>query len=399
MDQDLRPRVFISSVMGAAFAPYRDAAFRAIERAGCQAVRAEDHPASMIAPHTACLDMVASCDGSVTILGPRYGNVTETGYSATEDEYREAVRLRKRVYLFVEKTDTPFEPRQEEFVRSVTQYVGGNWRKSFSTPDQLEALVEAALREDRDLGAGQQGQGSGGAGTGGGAQQRIEATLQQRPATTAGVTWLQIVWAPLRDEDVIRPTEFGKDEFQDSMMHLAHTGKPPLFTYKAGKDVEARSARLRIQQESGGGRSSMDAVLLDIYPSGLLSVTINVTRLVDRGDGLAGFGMYYIDPDDVQTRLSQAWGFAARFWGHIDEFSRYNALLYNAALYDIGHSKWGKAPAGRTSFSFPSIDAPDPLPVFERPRRIARADLLEPSGEIGEMLEMLQMRFTEMGRV
>ena len=68
MDQDLRPRVFISSIMGATFGPYRDAAARAIERVGCQAVRAENHPASMVAPHTACLDMVASCDGGVTIL-------------------------------------------------------------------------------------------------------------------------------------------------------------------------------------------------------------------------------------------------------------------------------------------------------------------------------------------
>lgn len=396
MDQDLRPRVFISSLMGAGFTPYRGAAAQAIERSGCQVVRAEDHPARMVAPYTACLDMVASYDGVVTILGPQYGNVTETGYSATEDEYREAVRLRKRVYLFVEKTDTPSEPRQEEFVRSVTSYVGGNWRKTFGSPEQLEALVETALREDRDLGAGQ----SSGAPGADGVQQRIEAAVRQRPEGVAGVTWLQIVWAPLRDEDVIRPTEFMKSEFQTTIMQLAHTGTPPLLAYTSAKQVDARSARLHILQAGDNqGRGDVDVVALDIYPSGMLSVAANVTRLVERGDGLAGFGMYYIDPDDVRVRLVQAWGFAARFWERVDDFGRYNALLYNAAVYDIGHSKLGEAPAGRTSFAFPTKDAPNPLLVFDRPKRIARADLIEPDAEIGEMLEMLQMRFTEMERV
>jgi hypothetical protein len=54
MDADARPRIFISSLIAAPeFRLYRDAAAQAIERAGCQVVRAEDHPARPVAPHTA----------------------------------------------------------------------------------------------------------------------------------------------------------------------------------------------------------------------------------------------------------------------------------------------------------------------------------------------------------
>jgi Domain of unknown function (DUF4062) len=377
------------------FRPFRNAAARAMERAGCEVVRAEDHPAKMVAPHIACLDMVASCDGSVTILGPGYGNVTETGYSATEDEYREAVRLRKRVYLFVEKTDVAFEPRQDEFVRSVTGYVGDNWRKTFSSPEQLEALVQQALKEDRDLGAGLN------TGAGHDAQDRVAAALQQRPNSIVGIIWLQIVCSPLRDEEVVRPTEFSKPEFQNAIMQLAHTGMMPLFSYTEGKTPLPRSSRLQIIQNQGyAGRGRADLVVLDIYPNGMLSITLNVTALVERDrEGLGSFGMYYLDPDDVRARLGQAWGFMGRFWQHVDEFRRYNGLLYNVALHDIGHSRWGKAPTGRTSFSFPMRDAPNPLVAFERPRRITRADLLQSDAEISEASDMLQMRFTELDRV
>lgn len=124
----------------------RDAASRAIERADCEPVRAEDFPAGTVSPRTACLDGVASCDGLALILGARYGEPTVVGISATEEEYREAVKLRKHVFVFLEGEDR--EPRQQEFVRSVEDYVDGHWRKSFATPEQLEGLVEQALRED-----------------------------------------------------------------------------------------------------------------------------------------------------------------------------------------------------------------------------------------------------------
>ena len=95
----------------------RDAAAQAIEKAGCEAVLAERFPAGTTSPRTACLDGVASSDGIALILGPRYGEDTAAGISATEEEYREAVRLKKQIFVFLQPGER--EARQREFVSSV----------------------------------------------------------------------------------------------------------------------------------------------------------------------------------------------------------------------------------------------------------------------------------------
>ena len=110
MNTDPRPRIFVSSLM-MGYGTIREAASRAIDHAGCEPVRAEDFPAGTVSPRTACLDGVASCDGLALILGTRYGDPTVAGISATEEEYREAVRLKKHIFVFLEGGDR--EPRQQ----------------------------------------------------------------------------------------------------------------------------------------------------------------------------------------------------------------------------------------------------------------------------------------------
>jgi hypothetical protein len=92
----------------------RAAASRGIERADCEPVLAENFPAGTVSPRTACLDGVASCDGIASILGARYGEPTAAEISATEEEYREAVRLKKHIFVFLEGVDR--EPRQQELL-------------------------------------------------------------------------------------------------------------------------------------------------------------------------------------------------------------------------------------------------------------------------------------------
>src|SRR5258708_34052917 len=122
----MKPRIFISSIMSSEFRLLRDAANQAIERVGYETVRAENHPAAHISPRNACLDMVGSSDAVVLILGPKYGNATETGSSATGDEYREAVRLKKPVYVFLQRGAGEPEHRQEQFLASIAGYLGEN---------------------------------------------------------------------------------------------------------------------------------------------------------------------------------------------------------------------------------------------------------------------------------
>lgn len=385
-------RIFISSIMSAEFRALRDAADGAIRNAGCEPVRAENHPAAPISPHTACLDMVESCDGVVLILGLEYGRITETGQSATEDEYREAVRLKKPVFAFLQSGAGEPEPRQSEFIASITKYVGGNWRKSFSTPEELATLIEQALREGLGpmMTIGQEQA----------AATHITESLSQKISRVGGLAWVHAAWSPIRDEDIVKPTELVKPEFLNSLLALGHGEDMPLFSYTEAKQTDVNPSRLRIEQiASQARREKSDLVAVDFYRNGTLSIIANVTGLHQENAFGLGPGGYYIDPDDVKARLVQAWAFAAKLWEHLDQFGRYNDMLYNVALRELGFHKIGKAPQNRgASFTMRTMNGPDMVLAHDRPKRIVRADLITPDAEINETIEMLELRVKEIDR-
>ncbi len=365
----------------------RAAASRAIDRSGCEPGLAENFPAGTVSPRTACLDGVASCDGIVMILGDRYGEPTPAGISATEEEYLEAVRLKKQIFVFLEGRDR--EPRQQEFVRSVEDYVDGHWRKSFSSPEELAERVEQALREGRPMVAAGNAES--------GAHERIGAAFAERPDRVEGIVWAQVAWTTPRDEEVVDPTSFMKTDFQRDVQRLAHEGDTPLFDYSQAKDTRVEASRLRLTQgDPGNWRGGRDLVVVDLYENGTLSVSLNVTGLTG-GDAMRDIGqMYRIDPNDVSRRLEQAWDFAARWWEHHDPYRRHEPLLYNTVLHGVGTRRLEVAPQHPTSgVTIPGTCPHDPLWIYDRPRKIARQDLRNPASEIKRTLDMMQLRFKD----
>jgi hypothetical protein len=365
----------------------RAAASRGIERAGCEPVLAENFPAGTVSPRTACLDGVASCDGIVLILGARYGEPTAAGISATEEEYREAVRLKKHIFVFLEGGDR--EPRQQEFVSSVEDYVDGHWRKSFRTPDELEGLVEQALREGRPMVAAGNAEG--------GSRERIGVAFAERPDRVESIVWSQVAWTTPRDEEVVDPTSFMETRSQREVQRLAHEGDTPLFDYGQAKDTRVEASRLRLTQgDPGDWRGGRDLVVVDLYENGALYVSLNVTGLTG-GDATRDIGqLYRIDPNDVSKRLEQAWGFAARWWEHHDPYRRHEPLLYNSVLHDVGTRRLEVAPQHSTgSVTIPSTCPHNPLWIYDRPRKIVRQDLRSPESEIKRTLDMMRLRFKE----
>lgn len=383
---DSNPRVFVSSLITGQGA-VRDAASRAIERAGCEPVRAEDFPAGTVSPRTACLDGVASCDGLALILGARYGEPTVAGVSATEEEYREAVKLKKHIFVFLEGGDR--EPRQQEFVRSVEDYVDGHWRKSFRSLEELEGLVEQALREGRPMVAAGNAEG--------GSRERIGAAFVERPERVESIVWAQVTWTTPRDEEVVDPTSFMDTGFQREVQRLAHEGDVPLFDYAQAKATQMEASRLRLTQgHPDNWRGGRDLAVVDLFENGTLSVSLNVTGLTG-GDAVRDIGqMYRIDPNDITHRLEQAWGFAARWWEHHDPYRRHEPLLYNTVLHDLGTRRLEVAPQHPTnSTSIPGACPHDPLWIYDRPRKIVRQDLRTPEGEIKRTLDMMRLCFKE----
>ena len=167
---ELRPRVFISSVMED-YGDIRDAASDGIRQAGCEPVRAEDFSAASVSPRNACLDGVRSADALVLLLGARYGFVGPSGLAVTEEEYNEARKNHKQIFVFLQDAVSR-EPQQQAFVDRVQHYVDGHWRKVFDDPADLSKLVRGAVAAaDLARVPGHQAK----------AEARIRSTLDRRP--------------------------------------------------------------------------------------------------------------------------------------------------------------------------------------------------------------------------
>lgn len=321
------------------------------------------------------------------ILGSHYGDNTAAGISATEEEYREAIRLKKQIFAFLESGER--EPRQQEFVSSVEDYVYGHWRKSFDTPEKLSELVERAIREGEPMVASESVEG--------GARERIGNAMAERPEGAENIVWAQIAWTTPRNEEVLDPTRFMDQGFQREVQRLAHESDPSLFDYSQAKETDFGASRLRVSQTGGRDqwREARDLVVVDLYENGILSVSLNLTGLVSREPTDMG-DSFRVDPNTLGKRLDQAWGFAYRWWEHIDPYHRHEPLLYNVALHDVGTRRLEVAPAQRqTGYTIPGSCPHNPLWIYDRPRKAVRRDLREPEGEIKHTLDMTKLRFKD----
>jgi len=380
-----RPRVFLSSVMEG-YAALRDAAAEGVRRSGCEVVRAENFPAATASARTACLDGVRSADALVLLLGERYGYVAPSGRSVTEEEYDEARRTHKRIFVFLEESATR-EPRQEEFIRRVQDYVGGHWRKTFRDVASLTALVEQAVAEADMTGS-----------ESGAAANRLDAALGRRPEQTQGIVWVHAVWATVRDEEVVDPLLLGQGVFQQTLQRLAHESNPPLFSYEQAKRKNATTSRLRIEQgDRDGWREGRDLAELELDADGTLSIALNVSGTEPEGGlGDTHFGMYFLDPDGFRRQLARAFAFAASWWEHHDPYRRHDPLEYVLALHDVEARYFSKPTRSASGgITVPPHCPTNPLLVFDRPRTIARGDLGNPSAEIDRAGQMVDRRFQE----
>lgn len=148
-------KVFISSVIKS-YEDRRDAAEEAIielnrdQGFNFEVIRMEPNknPAVNKSPQKACLDSVKECDIYLGIY-PRnnYGwKESPIGISPTHEEFRQAVKDNKCRLVFVENTKE-VDPRQEEFLKEVGEYVKGRFWNEFESGNvnQLKHMVYRAL--------------------------------------------------------------------------------------------------------------------------------------------------------------------------------------------------------------------------------------------------------------
>ena len=88
----------------------------------------EDFLSDTASPRNSCLDGVRSADVLVLLLFERYGFVTPSGKSATEEEYDEARRCHKKIFVF-RQAGVSLDQNLQAFVEKVEDYVTGTYLK------------------------------------------------------------------------------------------------------------------------------------------------------------------------------------------------------------------------------------------------------------------------------
>ncbi len=140
----MRATVFVSSrIVG--MEALRATAKTAIEAMEYEPLMAEDFPSTPTTPRGACLDAVRKADLVALLVGPSYGEVQQSGKSATEEEVEEARRLSKPVLVF--KVHGEVDRQQQEFLQRIGSWADGTLFVEFADRDELLKELLRALRQ------------------------------------------------------------------------------------------------------------------------------------------------------------------------------------------------------------------------------------------------------------
>ena len=178
-------------------------------------------------------------------------------------------------------------------------------------------------------------------------------------------------------------------------MEIAHSPKIGLFSYEQGKTKEIGINEIVITQENLRGHGQpTDAARLELSSSGVLVIDTNVTGRVQRGDEHSMLSSMVIAEEDVYGELRKAFAFAMALLEQLDPYCRYDRMLYNATLSNIGHRNLEANPRPRQSYQM-GIGGEAVVPAFDAPRLITRADLRVPGREFAAVITMFRRRMKQ----
>lgn len=375
-----QPRVFVSSIMNG-YEEYRAAARQGIERAGGEPILIEDEPSRPQTPRNACLDLVASSDAVLIILGPRGGYKAPSGKLVVREEFDEAQRRNLPTILLVQDVDKDADG--EQLVRDLSGWVTGRLRRTFAKPEDLATEVERSLtplleimsRPPQDPTV---------------VQREVEDLHSGGPQYEAV---LRLVFAPDIVDEVFDPLEFDAQEFQKPVLHEAHTCD--LLQYQYPKDIRTTSDRLLIEQRTEQGTGYAE---LSIRSSGLVCVSVQVTGGAD--DGRPYGDRFLSETFEILTgRLNEACSAVFQFLhyvlDHTDPHERYGSWIYNVSLINPGMRRIVEKPARANHAQSAGWQDTDLVTVYAEPRGINRTVIARPENEIRRIVALLQKRLDE----
>jgi hypothetical protein len=294
-------KIFVSSLM-AGMEPIRAAAKEAIEELGHTPVMAEDFVPGPKSPQVACLSGVREAGVTVLILGAEYGIRQPSGYSPTEEEFREA-RETRPVIAFVQ-TGVTLTVDQKAFVKEVEGWSGGYFRGAFDGPDDLRRKIVRALHEwELSNASGPVDQ-----------AQLASAALAMMPKSDRGRSSgrgpsvvIGVVSGP--PHAILRPSEIEDRSLKEKLLKEAIFGPHRIFDSGAGSDALLQEGALQISQDRGAE--------FTLDPQGAIRIRMPVPNANE-----GNFGVSAIIEEDVRDMLRRGLAFADWVLSEIDPTQR-----------------------------------------------------------------------------
>ena len=117
-----------------------------------ESVYAESFTARSESPREVCLEEVRRSHVYIGIFKDRYGyipsNDNPQGCSVVVLEYNEAKNNQLPILIFVDKNGGKRESRLIEFLRDITDFDKGHWRKEYSTTNELIQFTLEAIKSE-----------------------------------------------------------------------------------------------------------------------------------------------------------------------------------------------------------------------------------------------------------
>lgn len=372
-----RPRVFVSSVIEG-FSEYREAARKAIESAGGLPILVnEDFPSLASTPRNACLDGVDSADIFCLIIGARGGWTAPSGKLVVEEELNHAQQRNLPIIVFIQ--DVEQDDEASILANSVSDYVAGNFRKTFDSPVSLRDIAEKALAPLV-------------------AQWRtptmnadIVSNAISNPYTVHNEAVIRMALVPERSEEIIDPMTLGSKTFLDEIQGIAHAPETRLFNYHESKESKRERRSLVVLQgvRDANWKEGREIVRLEISENGQIFLDANVTGRHPRENAPGFEQMFVIAAEEIEEVLDRYFKFIRVLFEKRDPYQRHQRFYYNCSLAGTSHRRVERNPVPRSSYQVPMHDSGEPMAVFDQPRLISRRDLEMPTREIERILDFL----------
>lgn len=306
-------KVFLSSVIRG-FEDYRQAAAAALATLEHETIRAEDFGARSDPPRVACLEGVRESDVTILLLGSRYGDVQDSGVSATHEEYLEA-KERGDVLVFVQQ-GVEREERQQQFVDEVRDYALGHSVVHFETPDDLRDKV---LRE-------------------------IHRFVQQAPPPEPNVLHERAVEAVTPTQSTWEGPKVGVAVAGHSQMMLTPSQIEDRATARTLRTLSVQEGLLdeflQVDPATRGGWLELrqDETSVGVHERSILKATLGLSTVTPRNS--YGIGHNLIIEEELVGELTKVLGWAGRVLGAFDPTRRIRHIAVAVALINCGSVGW-----------------------------------------------------------